>query len=131
MPESHLGLLFRINADPSQAQGALEGFRGKTNEQMESIRSEFKGVQKSQAEWSGEFRSQSSAVSNALFALSQVASFTFDELAAGLAKNISTALVYSQSMSEALEKTLKSTAASIAAEAILQALRSTAMGFYL
>jgi hypothetical protein len=131
MAESNLGLLFRINADPSQAQSALEGFRGKTTEQMESIRSEFKGVQKSQADWSSQFISDSSAVGTALGTLAQAATFTFDQLAGGLAKNISTALVYSQSMSEALEKTLKSTAASIAAEAILQALRSAAMGFYL
>jgi hypothetical protein len=129
--ESNLGLLFRINADPSQAQGALEGFRGKTTEQMESIRSEFKGVQKSQADWSSQFISESSAVGTALGTLAQAATFTFDQLAGGLAKNISTALVYSQSMREALEKTLKSTAASIAAEAILQALRSAATGFYL
>ncbi|HEV2380337.1 MAG TPA: hypothetical protein VG206_11145 [Terriglobia bacterium] len=131
MAESNLGLLFRINADPSQAQGALEGFRGKTTEQMESIRSEFKSVQKGQADWSSGFLSDSSAVSTALLTLSQAATVTFDQLAGGLAKNISTALVYSQSMTEALEKTLKSTAASIASEAILQALRSAAMGFYL
>jgi hypothetical protein len=131
MAESHLGLLFRISADPSQAQSALESFRGKTTEQMESIRTEFTRVQKGQAEWSGGFLSQSSAVSGALRALSQTAEFTFDAFAAGLGRNISAALVYSQSMTEALDKALKSTAASIAAEAILQALRSTAMGFYL
>jgi hypothetical protein len=131
MPESHLGLLFRINADPSQAQSALEGFRGKTTEQMESIRSEFTSVQKSQADWSSEFLSESSAVSVALLTLAEAGAFAFDTLAGGLAKNISTALVYSQSMSEALDRTLKSTAASIAGEAILQALRSAAMGFYL
>ena len=131
MAQNPLGLLFRINADPSQAQSALEGFRGKTAEQMESIRSEFTRVEKGQADWSGGFLAQSSAVKGALLTLGETASFAFDRFAGGLAKNISTALVYSQSMSEALEKTLKSTAASIAAEAILQALRSTAMGFYL
>jgi hypothetical protein len=131
MPESHLGLLFRINADPSQAQSALEGFRSKTTEQMESIRSEFTSVQKSQADWSSEFLAESSAVGTALMTLAQAGAFAFDALAGGLAKNISTALVYSQSMSEALDRTLKSTAASIAGESILQALRSAAMGFYL
>src|SRR5579863_2579878 len=131
MAESHLGLLFRINADPSQAQSAIEGFRGKTAEQMGSIRSDFASVQKDQADWSSGFLAESSAVNGALGSLAQAAGFTFDAFAAGLSRNISTALVYSQSMSEALDKTLKSTAASIAAEAILQALRSTAMGFYL
>lgn len=131
MAESHLGLLFRINADPSQAQSAIEGFRGRTSEQMGSIRSDFASVQKDQADWSSGFLAESSVVNGALASLAQTAGFTFDEFAAGLSKNISTALVYSQSMGEALDKTLKSTAASIAAEAILQALRSTAMGFYL
>ena len=100
-------------------------------EQMESIRTEFTRVQKGQADWSTGFLSQSSAVSGALQALSQTAEFTFDAFAAGLGRNISAALVYSQSMTEALDKVLKSTAASIAAEGILQALRSAAMGFYL
>ena len=131
MPETPLGLLFRINADPSQAQSALEGFRGKTTAQMESIRTEFSRVQKGQADWSNEFLSQSSVVGNALFSLGQTAGFTFDAFADGISKNISAAVIYSKSMTEALDKTLKATAASIAAEAILQALRSAATGFYL
>jgi hypothetical protein len=131
MPQGSLGLLFRVNADPSQAQAALEGFRSKTTEQMESIRSEFMRVQMSQAAWSSDFLAQSSAVDTALMTLGEAASLTFDRLAEGLGRNISTALVYSQSMSEALDRTLKSTAASVAAEAIVQALRASAMGFYL
>ena len=131
MVQGPLGLLFQIKADPSQAQSALESFRGKTIEQMESVRSEFALVQQGQSEWSGDFLAQSSVVDSALLTLGRTAAVTFDQLAAGLGKNISTALVYSQSMSEALDRTLKSTTASIAAEAIVQGLRSTALGFYL
>jgi hypothetical protein len=131
MAQGPLGLLFRVNADPSQAQSALESFRSKTTEQMESVRSEFSLVQKGQAAWSSEFLSQSSAVGTALGTLGQAAGLTFDRFAESLGRNISTALVYSQSMSQALERTLKSTTASIAAEAIVQALRATALGFYL
>lgn len=131
MAQSPLGLLFRVNADPSQAASALEGFRSKTTEQMESVRSEFSLVQQGQAVWSSEFLNQASAVGGALTTLGEAAGFTFDRFAEGLGRNISTALVYSQSMSQALERTLKSTTASIAAEAIVQALRATALGFYL
>ncbi len=131
MAQGSLGLLFRVNADPSQAQAALEGFRSKTTEQMESIRSEFLQVQKGQAAWSSDFLAESSAVNTALTTLGEAASLTFDRFAEGLGRNISTALVYSQSMSEALERTLKSTTASIASEAIVQALRASALGFYL
>jgi hypothetical protein len=131
MAQGSLGLLFRVNADPSQAQAALEGFRSKTTEQMESVRSEFTQVQKGQAEWSSQFLTQSSAVDGALTTLGEAASLTFDRFAIGLGRNISTALVYSQSMSQALDRTLKSTTASIAAEAIVQALRASALGFYL
>ena len=131
MTQSPLGLLFRINADPSQAQAALEGFRSKTANQMESLRSEFSLVQRGQAVWSADFMAQSSAVDRALGTLGESATLSFDRFSAGLARNISVALVYSQSMSQALDRTLKATAASIAAEAILQALRSTALGFYL
>lgn len=131
MAQNPVGLLFKINADPSQAQSALESFRGKTVEQMESVRSEFALVQQGQSEWSSDFLTQTSAVGSALLTLGQAAAATFDQFAAGLGKNTSTALVYSQSMSEALDRTLKSTTASIAAEAIVQGLRSTALGFYL
>jgi hypothetical protein len=128
---SSLGLLFRVNADPSGAQSALETFRSKTNEQMESIRSEFSMVQRSQDAWSSDFLTESSLVGTALTTLDEAAGLTFDRMAEGLGRNISTALVYSQSMSQALDRTLKSTTASIAAEAIVQALRSSALGFYL
>ncbi|HUI42094.1 MAG TPA: hypothetical protein VL523_09005 [Terriglobia bacterium] len=131
MTQSPLGLLFRIDADPSQAQAALEGFRSKTASQMESVRTEFSMVQKVQATWSTEFLAQSSVVGSALLALGEAATLTFDRFAAGLGRNISTALVYSQSMSQALDRTFKSTAASITAEAVLQGLRSMALGFYL
>ena len=131
MASSSLGLLFRIKADPSQAQNALDGFRGKTTEQMELVRSEFALVQRGQLEWSNGFLAQSSAVGNALQTLGQAATLTFDRFAAGLGRNIGTALVYSQSISAALDRALKSTTASIAAEAVVQGLRSTALGFYL
>lgn len=131
MAQGSLGLLFRVNADPSQAQAALEAFRQKTGEQMGSVRSEFLRVQKGQAEWSSGFLSESSAVGGALMTLGEGASLTFDRFAMGLGRNISAALVYSQSMSQALDRALKSTTASIAAEAIVQALRATALGFYL
>lgn len=131
MAQGSLGLLFRVNADPSQAQAALEAFRSKTTEQMESVRSEFMQVQKGQAEWSSGFLTESSAVGVALTTLGEAATLTFDRLAMGLGRNISTALVYSQSMTQALDRTLKSTTASIAAEAIVQALRASALGFYL
>jgi len=98
---------------------------------MESVRSEFTQVQRGQAEWSSQFLSQSSAVDAALMTLGEAASLTFDRFAIGLGRNISTALVYSQSMSQALDRTLKSTTASIAAESIVQALRASALGFYL
>lgn len=120
-----------MNADPSQAQAALEAFRSKTAEQMESVRSEFLQVQKGQAEWSSEFLKESSAVGTALTTLGEAASLTFDRFAMGLGRNIGTALVYSQSITQALDRTLKSTTASIAAEAIVQALRASALGFYL
>jgi len=126
-----VGLLFQIKADPSQAQRALESFRGKTVEQLESVRSEFAVVQRGQSDWSRDFLAQSSAVDGALLTLGRAAVVTFDQFTMSLAKNISTALIYSQSMSEALDRTLKSTTASIAAEAIVQGLRSTALGFYL
>jgi len=126
-----VGLLFQIKADPSQAQSALESFRGKTVEQLESVRSEFAVVQQGQSEWSSDFLAQSSLVDGALLTLGRAAAVTFDQLTMGLAKNISTALIYSQSMSEALDRTLKSTTASIAAEAVVQGLRSAALGFYL
>jgi hypothetical protein len=131
MAQGSLGLLFRVKADPSQAQAALERFRSRTTEQMESVRSEFTQVQRGQAEWSSQFLSQSSAVDAALMTLGEAASLTFDRFAIGLGRNISTALVYSQSMSQALDRTLKSTTASIAAESIVQALRASALGFYL
>ncbi|HEV2425887.1 MAG TPA: hypothetical protein VGZ29_13745 [Terriglobia bacterium] len=131
MAQGSLGLLFRVNADPAQAQAALELFRTKTTAQMESVRSEFLQVQRGQAEWSSEFLTQSSAVGGALMTLGAAASLTFDRFATALGRNISTALVYSQSMSQALDRALKSTTASIAAEAIVQALRATALGFYL
>jgi hypothetical protein len=131
MAQGSLGLLFRVNADPSQAQAALERFHTKTSEQMESVRSEFTRVQRGQSEWSSQFLVQSSAVDGALTTLRETASLTFDRFAIGLGRNISAALVYSQSMSQALERTLKSTTASIAAEAIVQALRASALGFYL
>ncbi len=131
MAQGSLGLLFRVNADPSQAQAALESFRSKTTEQMEAVRSEFRQVQMGQAAWSSDFLTQTSAVDTALITLGEAAGLTFDRLAEGLGRNISTALVYSQSMSQALDRTLKSTAASVAAEAIVQALRASAMGFYL
>lgn len=131
MVQGPVGLLFQIKADPSQAQSALESFRGKTIEQMESVRSEFALVQRGQSEWSNDFLTQSSAVGSALLTLGQAAAAAFDQFAAGLGKNISTALIYSQSMSEALDRTLKSTTTSIAAEAVVQGLRSTALGFYL
>ncbi|HXJ95014.1 MAG TPA: hypothetical protein VMT20_19410 [Terriglobia bacterium] len=131
MAQNPVGLLFQIKADPSQAQSALESFRGKTVEQLESVRSEFAVVQQGQSEWSSSFLAQSSAVDGALLGLGRAAAVTFDQLTVGLAKNISTALIYSQSMSEALDRTLKSTTASIAAEAVVQGLRSTALGFYL
>ena len=98
---------------------------------MESVRSEFTQVQRGQAEWSSQFLIQSSAVDGALMTLGEAASLTFDRFAIGLGRNISTALVYSQSMSQALDRTLKSTTASIAAEAVVQALRASALGFYL
>jgi hypothetical protein len=129
--QSPVSLLFRINADPSQAQNALESFRGKTVEQMELVRSEFALVERGQTEWSNDFLTQSSVVGSAFLTLGQIAAATFDQFAAGLGRNISTALIYSQSMSEALERTLKATTASIAAEAVVQGLRSTALGFYL
>jgi len=131
MPQGSLALLFRVKADPSQAQAALERFRSRTTEQMESVRSEFTQVQRGQAEWSSQFLIQSSAVDGALMTLGEAASLTFDRFAIGLGRNISTALVYSQSMSQALDRTLKSTTASIAAEAVVQALRASALGFYL
>jgi hypothetical protein len=124
-------MLFRINADPSQAQAALEGFRSSTTSQMEALRTEFTRVQLGQKEWSTEFLAQSSAVGNALSTLGEAATLSFDRFAMGLARNVSMAMVYSESMSQALNRTLKATAASIAAEAILQGLRSTALGFYL
>jgi hypothetical protein len=129
--QNPVSLLFKINADPSQAQNALESFRGKTVEQMELVRSEFALVERGQSEWSDEFLTQSSAVGSALLTLGQIAAATFDQFAAALGRNISAALIYSQSMSEALERTLKATTASIAAEAVVQGLRSTALGFYL
>ena len=131
VPQGPVGLLFQIKADPSQAQRALESFRGKTVEQLESVRSEFAVVQRGQSDWSRDFLAQSSAVDGALLTLGRAAVVTFDQFTMSLAKNISTALIYSQSMSEALDRTLKSTTASIAAEAIVQGLRSTALGFYL
>jgi len=131
MPQSPIGLLFRINADPSQAQSALEAFRSKTVSQMEAVRSEFSLVQSGQAAWSSGFLSQASAVDNALGNLGQAATFSFGRFSMGLGRNMGMAAVYSRSMTEALDQTLKATTASIAAESVIQALRSLALGFYL
>lgn len=131
MPQSPVGLLFRINADPSQAQNALETFRSKTVSQMEMVRSEFALVERGQAAWSTGFLNQASAVDNALGSLGQAATFSFDRLSMGLGRNMGLAAVYSRSMTEALDQTLKATTASIAAESVIQALRSLALGFYL
>jgi hypothetical protein len=131
MAQSPVGLLFRINADPSQAQNALEAFRSKTVSQMEMVRSEFSLVQRGQAAWSSGFLSQASAVDNALGSLGQAATFSFDRFSMGLGRNIGMAAVYSRSMTEALDQTLKATTASIAVESVIQSLRSLALGFYL
>lgn len=131
MPQSPVGLLFRINADPSQAQNALEAFRSRTISQMEMVRSEFSLVQRGQAAWSSGFLSQASAVDNALGGLGQAATFSFDRFSMGLGRNMGMAAVYSRSMTEALDQTLKATTASIAAESVIQSLRSLALGFYL
>lgn len=131
MAQGPVGLLFRVNADPSQAQSALEAFRSNTVSQMESLRSEFSLVQRGQAAWSSDFLSQASSVDNALFTLGEAAGFSFDRFSVGLGRNIAMATVYSRSMTEALNQTLKSTAASIVAESVIQTLRSLAMGFYL
>jgi len=131
MGQSSLGLLFRINADPSQAQSALESFRSKSTEQLESVRTEFSVLQRVQSAWSTGVEASASTVGNAFNVLGDAAEFAFDRIAVALGKNISTAVIYSQSMSEALARTLKSTTASIAEEAVVQALRSMALGFYL
>ena len=131
MAQSPVGLLFRINADPSQAQSALEAFRSKAVSQMEGVRSEFSLVQRSQAAWSSGFLGEASAVGNALGSLGQAATFSFDRFSMGLGRNVGMAAVYSRSMTEALDQTLKATTASIAAESVIQALRSLALGFYL
>jgi hypothetical protein len=49
----------------------------------------------------------------------------------GMASNIAQAIVYQKSIGEAFLAALKAAAASMAAEAILQALKATALGFYL
>lgn len=131
MAQSPVGLLFRINADPSQAQSALEAFRSKTVSQMQMVRSEFSQVQRGQAEWSSAFLTQASSVDNSLLTLGNAAAFSFDRFSVGLGRNMAMAAVYSRSMTEALDQTLKATAASIVAESVIQSLRSLALGFYL
>ena len=78
MAQNPVGLLFKINADPSQAESAIESFRGKTVEQMESVRSEFALVRQEQSEWSSDFLIQSSTVGSVLLTLGQAATATFD-----------------------------------------------------
>jgi hypothetical protein len=88
MADTPLGLLFRINADPSQAQSAIETFRSRTSEQMQSLRSDFASVQQSQSAWCSDFLAQTSAVDAALETLGEAGTMAFDRLSMALGRNI-------------------------------------------
>lgn len=126
-----LGLLFEISADPSKAQGALEHFRGSTSSQLSLVKEEFRLARKDVASWGGDFQNQLLSAGDGLAGLRHAAGLTFDRLAEGMGMNIALALVYAKSFSAAMDAALRATTAAIAAESIIQALRSLGLGFYL
>ena len=131
MASNTVGLLFEISADPSKAQGALEKFRGSTSSQLSLVREEFRLVQKDVASWGGDFENQLLSVGDGLSGLRDAAGITFDRLAEGMGMNIAMALTYAKSFTAAMNEALRATTAAIAAESVIQALRSLGLGFYL
>lgn len=131
MAENTLGLLFEISADPSKAERALERFRTHTTAQTNSVRSDFQMVARDLAAWGSGFQGQLSLAQGALAGLGQTAALTFERFAQGMGMNMTVALAYSKSIGEAMSRSLKATATTIAAEAVIQTLRSLGLGFYL
>jgi hypothetical protein len=126
-----LDLTFIIAADPSQAQAAFENLKQKSQELRQEFILQHTALKLLATDGYGELVP---AFQGAAASLDDFRILSLDALGAferAMGSSIAQAVVYSKSIGEAMASALKSTMATLSAEAVVQAIKATALGFML
>jgi hypothetical protein len=131
MANNTSGFPSQIAADPEgtvRLIGALssrnaEALRTSLNQQLTAA---SEGMQK----WAQDFTQNISVAQTAMVGFQGAAGQAFNSLSQGMSKHIAHTALYSQSVSDAMQKALKSTLTAITAEAMVRAIYNAGLGFY-
>jgi hypothetical protein len=124
-------LLIRIAADPSNAESNLARFRALMTRDLGQVNSLLGRSQQAAAAWRAELQSNFAEVANASQTLADGLLARFSQFNFALGANTASAIIWQQSIGEAFRRASLQAIGAMAQEAIVRALQSTALGFYL
>jgi len=119
-------LLTRYNTDLQvlqNSQGWQVVFGGKFGQLLKGDEAKFK-------EWAQSANQSALLVRESFEMLGEIGQHAFDQLTEGMGSGIASALVYSKSISQAMQAALAATLESVASQALVLAIQSLAWGFY-
>jgi hypothetical protein len=117
--------------DFSRVQTAALGFTGRMSTDFNSLNRLLESSRQSSSVWSTSFLSDMQAVQNSSLLLQATFLQGFLAFDAALARNAAGAVIWQKSIGAAFQKAAVMAIGAIAQEAIVRALYSTALGFYL
>lgn len=124
-------LLIRIAADPSNAEANLAQFRALMARDLGQVNALLGRSQQAAAAWRTELQSHFAEVANASQTLADGLLARFSQFNFALGANTASAIIWQQSIGEAFRRASLQAIGAMAQEAIVRALQSTALGFYL
>jgi hypothetical protein len=127
MAENLMGSLFEMAEGPRGRRAGGAASRLDPN----AVQAQFETISKYAATWAEDMRKHMATAEQAVMGFSESSSQTVSRFARTLEASGSMAAGFARSLETAMERVLRSTTASIAAESTVQALRSLGLGFYL
>jgi len=131
MPDSTPGFLSQISRDPEGAGRLVRSLSAKHAAALKTyLDQQLRVANAGMQGWAQNFARNISVAQTSVTGFEGAAGKAFGSLSQGMTKQIAHTTLYSKSVGDAMQKSLKSTLTSITSEAAVRAIYNTGLGFY-
>jgi hypothetical protein len=131
MAENTTGFISQIASHPQGAGNLVASLTANSANVLQTfLRQQLRTADEGLGSWAQGFSQHISTAQTAMVGFQNTTEQAFTGLSQGMTKHIANTALYSQSVSDAMTKALKSTLTAITSEAIVRAIYNTALGFY-
>ena len=131
MADTRSGFLAQIGRDPESAGRLVGSLSAKNAETLKNyLDQQLRVANAGMENWSQNFARNVLVAQTSVTGFQGAAEKAFGSLSQGMTKQTAHTTLYSKSVSEGMEKALKSTVTAITSEAVVRAIYNTGLGFY-